>query len=641
MAFSLSPAVTVTEIDLTTIVPTVATTIGAMVGDFTWGPADEVTLVTSEDNLIRLFGKPTTRNAANWFTAASFLAYGDQLRVVRVVDDTARNASKGGLVANQITNDVIFKNDLELGNFLSLADTNVSAARFLGSLGDSLKVSICGSADAFEKQGFIATGVTGNNVAAVDVGKYVTIGSKVIVTNPGTGTVAAGTVRKVVGVVSDSGITLDSAAGFAVDTEFTTQWEYRVFFGNAPGTSAYAELKGGTNDEMHVVIVDEDGGFTGLKGQVIERFEYLSKAADAKTVDGASSYWMNFINNRSRYIKIINNPSDNYHLTGQDFDWGSLGSSDFPTDIPPITESYSGGSVGGVPSDGQKMLGWDLYKNSELININLCVMADSSVSVSQYVINNICEWRKDCVAFLSPYLEDVLDPINATQNVIDRREMLGISTSYAVMDSTWKEMRDKYNDVTRWVPLNGDCAGLCVRTDKERDPWFSPAGLNRGQIKNFTRLAFYPDKAQRDELYEKGVNSVVSFGAQGTVLWGDKTLLAKPSAFSRINVRRLFIVLEVAISTAARYSLFELNDEFTRSQFVNMVTPYLRTVKAGRGIYDFRVVCDESNNTGDIIDRNVMVGDIYIKPARSINEVKLNFIAVRTDVAFEEVVGRF
>ena len=215
------------------------------------------------------------------------------------------------------------------------------------------------------------------------------------------------------------------------------------------------------------------------------------------------------------------------------------------------------------------------------------------------------------------------------------------SSSYATLDSGWKYQFDKYNDLYRFVPLNGDVAGLMVRTDNTRDPWWSPAGFNRGNVKNVVKLPYNPLKAQRDQLYKKGINPIVTFPGQGTVMFGDKTLLAKPSAFDRINVRRLFIVLEKAISTASKFTLFEFNDDFTRAQFRNMVEPFLRDVQGRRGIFDFRVVCDESNNTGEVIDRNEFIGDIYIKPARSINFIQLNFVAVRTGVEFEEVVGQF
>jgi phage tail sheath protein FI len=253
----------------------------------------------------------------------------------------------------------------------------------------------------------------------------------------------------------------------------------------------------------------------------------------------------------------------------------------------------------------------------------------------------LAESRKDCMVFISPDRADVVD--NAGSEAVDIAATAATFTtsSYAVVDSGWKYQYDKYNDVYRWIPLNGDIAGLCVRTDSERDPWFSPAGTTRGVIKNVVKLAWNPNKAERDSLYQKGVNSVVTFPGEGTILYGDKTFLNRPSAFDRINVRRLFIVLEKTIARAARSSLFEFNDDFTRAAFVNLVEPYLRDVKGRRGVYDYRVVCDTTNNTGEVIDRNEFVGDIYIKPARSINFIQLNFVAVRTGVAFEEVVGKF
>jgi phage tail sheath protein FI len=253
----------------------------------------------------------------------------------------------------------------------------------------------------------------------------------------------------------------------------------------------------------------------------------------------------------------------------------------------------------------------------------------------------MCDTRKDCLVFLSPEKSDVVNnPGGEVTDTVAYRQTLTTS-SYAVMDSNWKYQYDKYNDVYRWIPCNGDVAGLCARTDLERDPWFSPGGLNRGVLKNVIKLAYNPSKTNRDDLYVKGINPIVSFQGEGTVLFGDKTLLVKPSAFDRINVRRLFIVLEKAISRAARFSLFEFNDQFTRAQFVSLVEPFLRDVQGRRGITDFRVVCDETNNTGEVIDRNEFVGDIYIKPARSINYIQLNFVAVRTGVAFEEIVGQF
>jgi phage tail sheath protein FI len=301
------------------------------------------------------------------------------------------------------------------------------------------------------------------------------------------------------------------------------------------------------------------------------------------------------------------------------------------------------GGVYASATDANKQVSWDKLKDGDSVDVSLLVTGDASGTVAQYIIDNVAEYRKDCVAFLSPPSANVVNNPGSevTAIITQKNTNINRSSSYAVFDSGWKYMFDKYNNVYRYIPLNADIAGLCVRTDTTNDPWFSPAGLNRGQIKNVVKLSWNPNKTNRDDLYKIGVNPVVAFPGEGTVLFGDKTMLTKPSAFDRINVRRLFIVLEKAIATAAKYSLFEFNDEFTRSQFVSLVEPFLRDVQGRRGIYDFRVVCDETNNTPEVIDRNEFIGDIYIKPARSINFIQLNFVAVRTGVAFEEIVGRF
>ena len=308
------------------------------------------------------------------------------------------------------------------------------------------------------------------------------------------------------------------------------------------------------------------------------------------------------------------------------------------------TDSLNGGRDGASSSNAEKIIGYDMFKSPEDVDVSLVLGSDADSTIAIHLINNIAEVRKDCIAVLSPERADVVNNASYTgaemDDVIAFRDALP-SSSYATLDSGWKYQFDKYNDLYRFVPLNGDVAGLMVRTDNTRDPWYSPAGFNRGNIKNVVKLPYNPLKAQRDQLYKKGINPIVTFPGQGTVMFGDKTLLAKPSAFDRINVRRLFIVLEKAISTASKFTLFEFNDDFTRAQFRNMVEPFLRDVQGRRGIFDFRVVCDESNNTGEVIDRNEFIGDIYVKPARSINFIQLNFVAVRTGVEFEEVVGQF
>ena len=304
-----------------------------------------------------------------------------------------------------------------------------------------------------------------------------------------------------------------------------------------------------------------------------------------------------------------------------------------------VTVSLSGG-VDGTISTANVISGYDFFDPAESVDIALVVSGPADATVAVDLIS-MAESRKDCVVFLSPLKTNVVDNAGSETTSITTYRNTLTSTSYAVLDSNWKYQYDKYNDVYRWVPLNGDVAGLCARTDLERDPWFSPGGLNRGIIKNSIKLAWNPTKTNRDDLYIKGINPIVTFQGEGTVLFGDKTLLSKPSAFDRINVRRLFIVLEKAIARAARFSMFEFNDQFTRAQFVALVEPFLRDVQGRRGITDFRVVCDETNNTGEVIDRNEFIGDIYIKPARSINFIQLNFVAVRTGVSFDEVVGKF
>lgn len=420
------------------------------------------------------------------------------------------------------------------------------------------------------------------------------------------------------------------------DANTWASWEYKTNFDDAPNTSAYASSAGGANDELHLIVIDEDGLFTGTRGEVLERFSFVSKAADAKLPDGTSNYYKNVVNNKSKYIWWGGHTAN---VVGSS-NWGSQAAGitfSNTTNVANITQSFTGATVAETATAGNIQSAYAILANDELYDVSLIPLGDASAATVTYVINNVAEARKDCVVFASPELADVVNNTGSEANdVVDFRNGLP-STSYAVLDSGWKYQYDRYNDVYRYVPLNGDTAGLCVRTDFVADPWFSPGGFNRGQIKNVVKLPFSPGKTDRDTLYKKGVNPVVTFPGNGTVLYGDKTLLAKPSAFDRINVRRLFIVLEKAIATASKFQLFEFNDAFTRAQFRNLVEPFLRDVQGRRGITDFKVVCDETNNTGEVIDRNEFVADIYIKPARSINFIQLNFVATRTGISFEEV----
>ena len=511
-------------------------------------------------------------------------------------------------------------------------------AKYPGALGNSLKFSICPSSSAFESTlsgtYTVVNGNTGvvfsaNQAAVITSGDLLQLGPDK-------------DIYKVSTVAGDGkSVTLESAyTGNTVNssTALKRRWEFYDFVTATPGTSPFVTTRGGSNDQLHVVVIDEDGEWTNVKGQVIEVFDALSKASDARNEDGSTNYYKEVINRSSQYLWWAGHP------TGITNAGSAAGATSFGGGSTPITLSLASGSDGSAGTPGQYQTAYDKFKSAEEVDISILIGGSSTSATAVHLINNIAEYRKDCVAVISPEQSDVVNNTSyesaEIDDIIEFRNTLP-STSYGVLDSGFKYQYDKYNDQYRWVPLNGDIAGTMARTDEVRDPWYSPAGLNRGRIKNVVSLAFNPNKTERDQLYKNGINPVTTFPGEGTVLFGDKTLLGYPSAFDRINVRRLFIVLEKAIAIAARQSLFEFNDEFTRAQFVNLVEPFLRDVQGRRGITDFRVVCDESNNTGEIIDRNEFVGDIYVKPARSINFIQLNFVAVRTGVEFEEVVGQF
>jgi hypothetical protein len=777
MPFQISPGVNVSEVDLTTIVPSVATTVGALVGSFRWGPADFRQLVVNEADLVNRFGKPDSNTFETFFTAANFLAYGNQLYISRAVSNTAFNAA-AYVNATATSANVIIKHAdnylLQDGNF----DADVQFyAKYAGALGNSLKVSVCGSSNAYSAA--LETGVSGNitfttltnsNAAliritttqpaaqtfnantlvqssndAISIGaanSTFTIGDRVTytvasgntaLTNLTSGTTYfitfANTTALALGLTSgganidliasstsETGHSLtllgainantyantlvskiqvgdyilagntttgsqylkvktigtatsnsywtgaNTTAGWAANTNAAgvvvtletpqtlsstvTQtsmyrfWEYYNYVDKAPGTSTYATVQGGSGDELHVVVADEDGQFTGTPGQVIEVFRSLSRATDAKGEQGGSIYLKTYVNQTSQYIWWANQPAG--LTTG-------LASEITPVTVGNYTSSFRNGSDSVAESSmvmGDLSRSADLFRNSEDVDISLFLTGKNFLGVSgegfaNYIIDNVCEYRKDCMAFVSPMSTNVVNNPGSELTAVTNFAANLRPSSFAVMDSGYKYQYDKYNDVYRWVPLNGDIAGTMVITDQVRDPWYSPAGFNRGNIKNVVKLAWNPDKGTRDQLYKLYINPVVNFPGRGTVLYGDKTFLGRPSAFDRINVRRLFIVLEKAISTAATSTLFELNDDFTRAQFRNLVEPYLRDIQARRGIYDYRVVCDSTNNTAERVDRNEFWGDIYIKPARAVNFIQLNFVAVRSGVNFDEIVGTF
>jgi phage tail sheath protein FI len=644
MAFQLSPGINVSETDLTTIIPSLSTSIGAFAGNFDWGPVDEIVTISNENKLVEVFGEPTANTYENWFTVANFLAYSNNVRVVRAANNALKNATTNTavLIKNTDQYEQYFSN-----NSSSLEVYGEFAAKYAGSFGNTLGISICPNANAWSMNvatatanAIVATSTAEGNTsitAAGNVSSYIKVGDLIALANSASGEVGTDFVS--VTAVNGSGNVITVAEGFSAtvpaNSSIVRRWKYYNDFSDVPATSDYVSSRNGSSDEMHIVVYDRLGLITGTKETIIEKFGFVSKASDAKNSDGSTNYYKEVINNRSSYLWHLVHPSI-------ETNWGQEGANRTFAEDGSYNLYYtlSGGTSASSVTNGELIQAYDKFANPESVDISLVMSGPANATVCTSIIAMV-ESRKDCIVFVSPAKNDVVDNYGQELNdVLTTRNSL-TSTSYAVMDSTWKYQYDKYNDTYRWVPLNGDIAGLAARTDNDRDPWFSPAGLNRGIIKNVIKLAWNASKAERDDLYLKGINPVVTFPGEGTMLYGDKTLLSRPSAFDRINVRRLFIVLEKTIARAARSTLFEFNDQFTRAQFVALVEPYLRDVQGRRGIYDFRVVCDETNNTPEVIDRNEFVGDIYIKPARSINFIQLNFVAVRTGVAFEEVVGRF
>ena len=686
MAFQVSPGVNVSEIDLTTVVPAVSTTEGGIAGVFNWGPAEQRVLVDSETSLVSRFGEPTSDNFETFFTASNFLNYGNKLYVVRTVSSAARNATGvANISAN--TDGVLIKNmeSFDAGSYTANAN-HICVGKYAGVKGNGLRVEVCDSAAAWsstidvDASANVATSssldfTVGSNVAiltltGVDAATTNThletaydalvaqlqVGDLVEAGNSSIGEVklsiksipADATAQALDGGISSlkASIQLHSRYTLSTNTSETVikrYWKYHDDFDSAPGTSTFATSKSGAGDELHVVVVDEDGDITGTPEVILEKWESLSRATDAKNESGESLYYYDKINNGSNWVYFVNHPASAYS--------GTAATRTALSSTVPYNFAFGGGLDGDAESAismGDIAVGYDMFSDAADVDVSLLLSGKAKggthgEGILNYIIDNICEVRKDCIVFGSPDRADtvgVTSPSTATDNLIEFRNACR-SSSYGVLDSGYKYQYDKFSDVYRYVPLSGDIAGLCARTDSERDAWFSPGGFNRGQIKNVVKLSFNPRVAYRDQLYKAGINPVVAFPGQGTVLYGDKTLLAKPSAFDRINVRRLFIVLEKAISTASKFTLFEFNDEFTRSQFVNLVEPFLRDIQGRRGIYDFKVVCDTSNNTGEVIDRNEFIGDIYVKPAKSINFIQLNFVAVRSGVEFSEVVGKF
>ena len=668
MGFQVSPGVQVNEIDLTNVVPAVATSIGASAGAFQKGPVSSPVLITSEEELLRIFGKPqnTSNQFESWFTVANFLAYTDACYVTRAESAITNAGATGGVL---IRDDDHYEDSFNTGQ----GSVGEWAARTAGTHGNSLGVSICATATAYQQalgannqvdQADVAVGDTTIQVDDADAAGYAfNVGDLISFYTDSAYTTPADNYREYqVTAVDTSGNLLtirlkDDPNGAGLQTAIGNdafilrRWKFYDLFNSAPGTSAYATTNGrGTGDEMHVVVYDTTGDITGydndVAGQnqssVIETFANLSKNTSAKSPQGDNIYYADVIFRQSAFIYWMD-----HNTSGTN--WGTDTTSAYTAVDTPTLTTLSGGTDDYAVTAGEMQIAFEKYLDTDNIDVNLVLGGSSSLTTDEAqgqdtfvtMLTNVVETRRDCVGFVSPYRSATVGVTSSntqTDNVTEAFDLCP-SSSYMVFDSGYKYMYDKYNDVYRFVPMNGDTAGLCAYTDRVADAWFSPGGLNRGNVRNAIKLSYNPSKANRDFLYRARVNPIVNFPGQGVVLFGDKTALSKPSAFDRINVRRLFLVLEKAIATASKFQLFEFNDEFTRAQFRNLIEPFLRDVQGRRGITDFLVKCDATNNTGEVIDRNEFVADIFVKPARSINFITLNFIATRTGVAFSEVGG--
>ena len=658
MAFQVSPGVQIREFDLTAIVPAVSSTPAAYVGLFQWGPADQVVLVNTEKQLETIFYRPHTdaHYATSWLMASNFLSYGGNLQVVRYVQDV----TDYDLTLIDNTNGLVDRSKVE-----EIADLN------------AVSVPLYPTSRAVNNTDTLITVKNREHFESLTIG-----GASAAFDNafcarfPGS---IANSLGVVVFAPSSTANTATLYQALVNTADASVNWIADVYslFTSFPLTTQDAADKGFSRDEIHVAIIDLEGKF-GTKNQVLEIYNGVSVASDAKNPDGTTNYWVNVINNKSQYVYVADFATQ-LVTSGTGLDWGSAFANSTPGAFKTIpnrdntnatSELYSpvtafkmqGGSVatstGSIAQNGSitetaysasnPTLSANIvtqYENSfgdpDLTDVSIIIGFNTTIAADLNDLIAVAENRKDAICFVSACYDtdyiggsrlDILDQIKDFADAMT-------STSYGVLDSGYKYQYDRFNNVYRYIPLCADTAGCAVRTDNQRDPWWSPAGYDRGRILNVVKLVFNPNQSERDELYKKNVNPIITSQGFGVILFGDKTLQKKPSAFDRINVRRLFNVLEKSIATAAKFQLFEFNDPFTRSQFKQLVEPFLREIQGKRGISTYAVVCDESNNTPTVIDSNRFVADIFVAPNRSINFIQLNFIATPTGVAFAEYGG--
>jgi len=600
---SYSPGVQFREIDITGSVGNNPTSTAVISGNFNWGPVAVPVLVGDEEGLVSTFSRPDENNTVDFHSASYFLKYSDGLYVIREVDGdsalstTAKNAhaTVGVTTISFIPNRTAFDNILDtIDNFSGDSDGDPDlerghslVARYPGEIGNSLEVQVCNS--------------------------------------------------------------------HATDSSFDN-WEYKNTFDAAPGTSSYVEERDGSNDEIHVVVVDKNGRITGTKGTVLETYPFVSLAKNARKPDGSTNYVANVINDQSSYIYWVSAGSS---LAFDSDEWGlasNIGTNatvgvtkNFGGSLSTKTFTFNVGANSGALSVSDHIRAFDRVEDAETTDVDILVAPGLTATDDQKtMINDLASIagsvRRDAVAVSSPPRNTIVgtNAINSstiTNNIVSWANSV-TSSSYVLLDNNYLKVYDKYNDNYIQIPAASSTAGLMAATDRDAAPWYSPAGSRRGLYLGVTDLAWNPEtKTNRDTLYKAGVNPIVNIVGQGPTLYGDKTKLGRPSAFDRVNVRRLFLKLEKDITEYAKNLLFEFNDEFTRAEFVGVVEPYLRDVKARRGIYDYKIVCDETNNPPSVVDANEFIASIFVKPARSINYITLNFVAVRSGVSFEEVVG--
>jgi hypothetical protein len=629
MAISLiSPGIKITETDLVSSSQSVSTTSGAFAGQFRWGPIDKAVQVTNETDLVTRFGKPNATNVVDFLTAANFLGYSGSLFVVRSANTALNSTAEATTGSGTAGTGTAIKND---DAYINTSSWNVGpwAARYSGALGNAIKVSVCPSSAAYSNTLTGTFTVTAGSTTVTGSGSLANTQMQV-----GDFIVLSGRSTKVVAIANATSFTLESAhLTGATAVSGTRRWEFFSEFDSAPGTSTAGSAAGASGDELHVVVQDRTGEITGTANTVLEKFGYLSKGSNAKADTGGSNYYKDIVNDRSNYVwwAAHDNAGSN---------WGNtLSGTTYTSVTTPKTYSLAGGSDGSAVTDGDRSTSYVLLSNKQEVPTSIIVAGQATATVVNRIIADVAEVRKDAVVCVSPLRANVVNNAGSEASAISTWADTVTRSTYAVADSGWKYQYDKYNDTYVYVPLNADTAGCMARNDLNREPWLSPAGFQNGRIQNLVRLAYNPTQADRDTLYKAAINPIITQIGQGTVLFGDKTFTLKNTSMNRVNVRRLFIELQKTIGQAADNVLFDQNDATTRSGFVSLVVPYLRSVQSRRGITAFRVVCDETNNPEDVVNANEFVCDIFVQPIRSVNFIQLNFVSVRGTATFAEIAA--